>query len=34
MTFWNSEQLWNSKAYELSKTANELCTCLIIDEKI
>ena len=34
MMFWNSEKLSNFKAHELKWTVNELCTCLIIDEKI
>ena len=33
MTFWNSEKLWNFKVHKLSRTVNELCTYLIIDEK-
>ena len=33
ITFWNSNKLSNFKVHELSRTVNELCTCLIIDEK-
>ena len=32
MKFWNSEEKL-SKVHELSWTVNELCTCLIIEEK-
>ena len=34
MTFWNSEQLPNFKVHKLPWIVNELCTYLIIDEKI
>ena len=33
MTFWNSDKLSNFKVHKLSWTVNELCACLIIDEK-
>ena len=33
MTFWNLEKLSNFKAHELTWTVNELCTCLITDER-
>ena len=33
MTFCNSEKLSNFKIHKLSWTVNELCTCLITDEK-
>ena len=34
MKFWNSEKLSNFKVHKLSWTVNELCSYLIIDEKI